>query len=226
MASIDDILVQLQKLNKLDGIIESLNNLATSYNDILNNQQQLEERVNFLTAENIQLKTQVDKVNCELDRINQLALNSNIEIAGVPSEDLEDVQEIASRLIDHLGFKDNKIIKSAYRRKGRASTAGLPQPIIVTITDKGKRDQILVARRNKDINSDLILPNFTSNRPIYINEHLTDRNKYLLARAKELKRCNKVSSAFSRNGFVIVKINSDSSEIRITNIKQIDEFNT
>lgn len=228
MATLDAILVQLEKLNKLDGIIVSINNLAISYQDILNKQFQLEERVNFLTDENKQLKNQVNKVNSELDRINQQALNSNIEIAGVPSEDLEDTTEIATKLIDHLGFSDKRIIKSAYRKRGKANTAGLPQPIIVTITDKGKRDQILVARRNKEIKSDIVLPNCSSanNRPVYINEHLTERNKYLLARAKELKRNNKVSAAFVRNGFVIIKSNSDTTEIRITNIKQIDELNT
>lgn len=228
MATLDGILLQLEKLNKLDGIIESINNLAISYHDILNNQLQLEERVNSLTTENIQLKNQVYKVNSELDRINQQALNSNIELAGVPLEDLEDTKEIAIKLIEHLGFSDKTIIKTAYRRRGKVNTAGLPQPIIVTITDKGQRDQILVARRNKEINSDIVLPNCTpvNNRPIYINEHLTERNKYLLARAKELKRYNKVSAVFVRNGFVIIKSNTDTTEIRITNIKQIDELNT
>lgn len=228
MATLDTILVQLEKLNKLDGISISINNLAILYQDIVNKQIQLEERVNFLTDENKQLKNQVNKVNSELDRINQQALNSNIEIAGVPSEDLEDTTEIATKLIDHLGFSDKRIIKSAYRKRGKANTAGLPQPIIVTITDKGQRDQILVARRNKEINSDIVLPNCSpvNNRPVYINEHLTERNKYLLARAKELKRNNKVSAAFVRNGFVIIKSNSDTTEIRITNIKQIDELNT
>lgn len=228
MATLNDILLQLGKLDKLDGIISSINNLATSYDDILNKQLQLEERVNLLTTENIHLKTQVNKVNSELDRINQQALNTNLEIAGVPSEDQEDTKEIAIKLIDHLGFSDKRIIKTAYRRRGKESTAGLPQPIIVTITDKGQRDQILVARRNKEINSDIVIPNCTSgnNRPIYINEHLTKRNKYLLARAKELKRYNKVSAAFVRNGFVIIKTHSDTTEIRITNINQIDELNT
>lgn len=233
MATLDTILAKLDKLDKLDGLFITIDNLLDSYKDLVNNQQQLEKKVNFLIAENTQLKNQVNKVNCELDRINQQALNTNIEIAGVPTKDFEDPKVIASRLIEHLGIKDNNIIKSAYRKRGKPSTAGLPQPIIVTIIDKGQRDKILVARRNRDINSDTILPNSTSevntlgcNRTVYINEHLTDRNKYLLARAKELKRCNKVSSAFTRNGFVIIKIDSDPSEIRITTIRQLDEFNT
>lgn len=229
MATLDDILVQLEKLNKLDGIINSINNLAISYQDILNRQFELEERVTLLTDENKHLKNQVNKVNTELDRINQQALNSNLEIAGVPTDDLEDTTVIATKLIEHLGFSDKGIIKSAYRKRGKANTAGLPQPIIVTITDKGQRDKILVARRNKEINSDIVLPNNSSvnNRPVYINEHLTEGNKYLLARAKELKRYNKVSAAFVRNGFVIIKHNSDTTtEIRLTNIQQINELNT
>lgn len=228
MATLEAILLQLGKLDKLDGIITSINTLAISHQDILNKQLQLEEKVDFLTTENINLKEQLNKVNSELDRINQQALNSNLEIAGVPSDDLEDTKEIAIKLIEHLGISDKTIIKSAYRRRGKASSAGLPQPIIVTITDKGQRDQILVARRNTEINSDIIIPNSTTvnTRPIYINEHLTERNKYLLARAKELKRNNKVTAAFVRNGFVIIKINSNTTEIRITNIKQIDELNT
>lgn len=229
MATLDDILIKLEKLNKSDDIVESIKNLTLMYNNIKLKQQNLESKVNSLTAENIVLKEQIVKVNSQLDRSNQQVLNCNLEIAGVPSTEFEDTTEIARQIIDNLGFKDKTIIKSAYRRRGKATTAGLPQPIIVSITDKGQRDQILVARKTKNLTSQILTSNIASgsiqssnqvlaqlHRPIYINEPLTDRNKYLLARAKELKRLNKV----------IIKSNLERDEIRITNTNQLDEFNT
>lgn len=70
MATIDDVLIKLE-LNKLDNITESIQGLAKIFKEIIIKQQNLESRVDLLTDENKQLKNQVEKINCELDRIKQ-----------------------------------------------------------------------------------------------------------------------------------------------------------
>lgn len=190
MVTIDDIIIKLEKLNKLDQIRESIHNQSTIVNEIIVQQGILESRVNLLTVENKQLKSQVEKVNCELDRMKKHTLNSNIEIVGVPETVDENPEEISNKIFTHLGFTATNS-KSAYRKKGYKNWAGLPQPIIVTIHDKGTRDQILKTKRNLQTTLDshiLSIPQETNNnhikRIIYLNEHLTDHNKYLYKKTK------------------------------------------
>lgn len=187
MVTIDDIWLRLEKLDKLDEITELINKLSTICSEIQMKHERLEKRVNLITEENKQLKTQIEIVNCELDRMKQHTLNSNIEIAGVPETVDECPKEITENILQHLGFTEVDTIKNVYRKKGYKNRAGLPQPIIVTIRDKGTRDQILKTKRNLESNlySDITLPSKGSDkRIIYLNEHLTNHNKYLLKQNK------------------------------------------
>lgn len=230
MVTLDDILLKLKKLDKLDEISESVKRLATICDEIKIKQHQLESRVNLLTDENKQLKNQIDIVNCELDRMKQHTLNSNIEVAGVPETPAENVEEITTKILHHLGFTEVDIIKSAYRKKGYKNRAGLPQPIIVSFKDKGTRDQILSLKRklHNNLTSDLIITSNSSSqlqRIIYLNEHLTDYNKYLFKQAKDLRRAGKIYSTWVRNGYILIKETESSVDLRITSFAQINEYN-
>lgn len=184
-------------------------------------------------------------MNKSIDRINQQSLNSNIEIAGVPELESDSPIEIASIIIRKLGFSEEKIVKSAYRRNSKNKVSGLPKNIIVSIGDKGQRDRILAASRKiKNLNTSILEENYTlvhkqksdhqsgssnlqqeNSRPIYLNEHLTEYNKYLLARSKNLRRSGKIFMAYARNGFVIVRVDHNSPEIRIESVVQLDDIN-
>lgn len=228
MVTIEDILLELKKLDKLDAITESINRLATFCTEIQIKQNKLESRVNHLTEENKQLKNQIEIVNCELDRVKQHTLNSNIEIAGVPETVDENAEEITKLILQNLGFTEVDTIKNAYRKKGYKKRAGLPQPIIATIRDKGTRDQILKRKRNLHTNlylDNIITNEVESNRIIYLNEHLTDHNKYLFKQAKDLIRAGKIFSTWVRNGYIIIKETESSIDQRITKFSQINELN-
>lgn len=232
MVTLEDILLKLQKLDKLDDITESVKNLAKTYNEIIIKHNILESRVNLLTDENKQLKNQIEQVNCELDRMKQHTLNSNIEIAGVPETLDENAEEITKNILQHLGFSEVDTIKNVYRKKGYRKRAGLPQPIIVTIRDKGIRDQILKKKRNLQSNLYLdiisaseVVSNNSIKRIIYLNEHLTDHNKYLFKLSKDLRRAGKIFSTWVRNGYIFVKETENSVDQRITTFSQINELN-
>lgn len=153
----------------------------------------------------------------------QQSLNSNLEIAGIPITDNEQPVKIAATIFSHLGFQNEEIIKHAYRKKSYKTRAGLPPTIIVKIENKGIRDQILKAKRQQTLDTS-ILGQPGNKRLLYINEHLTDFNKYLFKRSKDLRRCGKIVGAWVRNGYIIIKEKEDSDEQRITNLSQLDEL--
>lgn len=141
---------------------------------------------------------------------------------------------IASNIFSHLGFKDEKIIKQAHRKKSNNTRAGLPPTIIVTIENKGIRDQILKTKRQKTLDISILNKelseesntNQSNRRLIYINEHLTDFNKYIFKRAKDLRRCGSIVGAWVRNGYIIIKQKEDSEEKKITHLSELDEFHS
>lgn len=223
---------------ELSEVKTSLQNFKVKYNE-------LNDRCEYLENENEFLKQKYDTLSISIDRINQQALSSNLEIAGIYETETEDTKEIVSKIITNLGYNTPNIVKSAYRRNTKSSASGLPKPIIVSLVDKGVRDKILVASRKiKNLNTTIIttpasttsetidstITNGASSsieaRPVYINEHLTDFNKYLLARSKQLYRKNKLYSVYVRNGFILVRIEESSPEIRIVKAAQLDEFDT
>lgn len=232
---------------KLDNFESRYNDLSIKYEDLENKYSDLNVKYEELVSDNIDLHNKYTSVNKSIDRINQQSLNSNIEIAGVPDLESESPTEIASTIFKKLGFLDEKIIRSAYRRNSKNIISGLPKNIIVSIVDKGQRDRILAASRKiKNLNTSILEDNYNliqkqksdpqssgsnsqpnkdiNTRPIYLNEHLTDFNKYLLARSKNLRRSGKVFMAYARNGFVIVRVEANSPEIRIESVAQLDDI--
>lgn len=232
---------------KLDNIEARYNDLSVKYEDLEHKYNDLNEKYEDLVSENADLHNKYMSVNKSIDRINQQSLNSNIEIAGIPELESENPSAIVTSIFKKLGFPDEKIIKSAYRRNSKNNVAGLPKNIIVTITDKGQRDRILAtSRKIKNLNTSILEEDFNliykqksdpqssssstqpekdkNSRPIYLNEHLTDFNKYLLARSKNLRRSGKVFMVYARNGFVIVKVEANSPEIRIQSVVQLDDI--
>lgn len=215
---------KLEKLDLLDDLSAAIKSIVTTCAELKDRQSNLEDKITFLSKENLDLKIQVEKMNSEFDRFKQLSLNSNLEIAGIPVTDNEEPVKIAATILSHLGFKNDEIIKHAYRKKSYKTRSGLQSTIIVKIENKGIRDQILKAKRQEILDTSL-LDNEGSKRLLYINEHLTDFNKYILKRAKDLRRCGKIVGAWVRNGYIIIKKKQDSGEERITNLEQLDELN-
>lgn len=229
---LDDILTKLDKLDSIDKILQSVGNITSSIEEIKSKQIELESTVNVLSLENTLLKNKIETINCELDRFKQHSINTNLEIVGVPVSDNEDPTQIATSIFAHLGNTNPQSIKYAYRKKSKKNRAEAPS-IIVATDNKGTRDQILKRKRKETLNISILgitNPQTTQEcqqkRLIYVNEHLTDHNKYLLKRAKDLRRSGIVFGAWVRNGYIVVKKEVDSEEQIITKISQINEFDT
>lgn len=230
--TLDDIMLKLTKLDKLDDLHIAINSIIKNCAELKNRQSSLESKISDLSKENFILKTQFQKINSEFDRFKQQSLNNNLEIAGIPVSAEEIPAAIAGNILSHLGFNDEKIIKDAYRKKSSNTRAGLPPTIIVTIENKGIRDQILKTKRQQTLDTSILKNNVsvenytnkTNRRLIYINEHLTDFNKYIFKRAKDLRRCGSIVGAWVRNGYIIIKEKENSEERRITHLSELDEL--
>lgn len=233
-ATADDI---MKKLELLDKIEDSLRDVKNNYKLIKEKYLNLETIVNDLSIENKNLTLKLETINSELDRSKQNSIKTNLEISGIPVTENEDLVEISTAIFSHLGITEEKSIKYAYRKRSRRNKAE-PPPIIVSTDNKGIRDRVLKNKRKRTLDttilnnlqqtqdriSDCTVIRSSQKRLIYINEHLTDFNKYILKRAKDLRRSGKIFGTWVRNGFVIIKKEANSTEQTLTKISQIEEL--
>ncbi|KAL4703123.1 hypothetical protein ACJJTC_000182 [Scirpophaga incertulas] len=157
--------------------------------------------------------------------VEQRARLNNLEIFGVPERKSEDLLLITSQIASAVGVTITaQDVEFATRLPTRAKNSGLPKTVIIKFKTVQLRDSLLSAARKKRglTTADINIPGDV--RSIYVNEHLTPRNKTLLkltrAKCKELGFQN----VWTRNTKIYVRKHVKSPAIRIFNFEQIDKL--
>lgn len=99
--------------------------------------------------------------------------------------------------------------KSSQQNINNAGPASSPATIVVRFNNRRVRDQIYYSRK-KLYNSD-----------VYINEHLSKTNADIFKEARKLKKDNKITSTWTKNCQVIIKLNNEKKEVK--SIKQLHD---
>ncbi|XP_022829253.1 uncharacterized protein LOC111359580 [Spodoptera litura] len=205
--------------------------LNTKYQELSRVVTDLQSSVNFNSANNIdnvkriaEIKLEFDisasetkrMFQSEIDKLNQNARQCNIEICNLPEKRGENLfvifESIAS--IINMPIKQQNIV--AIHRVPHAHTQNSrPKNIIVKLTSQILRDNILSAYRlSKGITSDRVGLAGTQCR-IYMNEHLTLRNKELFRKCREAAKTFHYKYVWVRNATILVKETDDSSAFAV-----------
>lgn len=145
------------------------------------------KQVESLKEENANLKSLTASLKNSIEELEQRSRIKNLEIAGIPeklNENLPSVlNEIAKAVDCSITPSD---IDAIHRVAHRNIDNGRPKNIIVALSSRLKKDELLIkARRkhNKGLHTTAIgYPGSPSN--IYVNEHLSPSNKMLLRDTK------------------------------------------
>jgi TolA-binding protein len=219
---LDEIsLKQDETTTKLDTMNKSINDLneRISYQD---------REIEDLKDENQRLKSLVGElsknVDEKLDDTERYSKLTNIEIIGVPEKKSEEPTYIVKQLATAIGRPLQEIeLEAAHRVPTRGKG---PRPIIAKfISRKTKEEVIVAARRARKSTSGLTAQRIDPTLPsveIYVNEHLTDRNKKFIVHARKLIKQKTIKHVWTAGGFVYVRKGDDTKPIRIT---RIEEFN-
>ncbi|CAH2085364.1 unnamed protein product [Euphydryas editha] len=183
-----------------------------------------------------------NKVNCEQDtsQINdvieqlkedinereQMLLLNDIQIAGVPERNGENVLHLTQAISSKLGITlESRDIVSAERAGSRRFPPGgeerhRPRPVIVRLARRALRDEIIKSarvRRNTDT-SDVIDGDPSR---VYINEHLTRDNRLLFYKAREEGKRHGWRYTWTRDGRIYMRREMGSAVQRIRKEKDI-----
>lgn len=193
------------KLAPLDGLKEEISALRTEFAELKSSiHQQLEEAVNefrqkisemeqrIVVMETIkeqvnQFRDRLDKLEEEYDTKDQWSRLNNAEIKGLPQVNNENLFEIIARIGAIINYPITKtqinfVTRVPARDKDRA------KPIIVSFLSRYVKEDFVAAARYVLKTSPITASQFglSGNQRIFINDHLTMKNKILLSKVKKM----------------------------------------
>lgn len=182
----------------------------------------IENRVSVLETS----KTDLDEIKNITNRIiednyknEQWVRRSNIQINGIPQKAGENLLQIIQTLSDRCSFPINLntdidfVTRIAVKNNTEVKK---PKPIIVKMQSRYKKDDFLSAlRKLKDLKAHDLGFAGASNR-IYINDHLSTRNKFLLQQARIKSKEKNYTYCWVRNCTVMVRRSDKSPVLHIT----------
>ncbi|XP_063535721.1 uncharacterized protein LOC134748493 [Cydia strobilella] len=211
-------------------IAEMKNSIDSKLDDLAGRMSTIESRVSALED----CKTELDDVKKTLNDImtdsrknEQWVRRSNIQINGVPETKGENLFTVINSLAEACGFSlnTNTDIDFVTRVAVRNDTDNSkPKPIIVKMQARYKKDDFMACLRKLKNLKAADLGYGASPNKIYINDHLSSYNKFLLKEAKQRAAAKEYKFCWVRNCTVMVRRNENSPIIYITSEDSLNKI--
>lgn len=227
---------KLQSLE--DSVIKRLDNKFQTVNDkIADVSAQLSNSVADLKAENQQLREKCDELEDKVNQMSQEVLKlkeemgdlqqysrvQNVEVAGVPVTEGEDVYAVLEGIAKIIQVPWNRNAISIAHRLGLQGKNNQPPSIVVRFISRTTRAEWLQAARAHDIKTTQLNSNL---RPgsIFINEHLLPFTKLLLSKAKTAVKDKKLAYAWVKEGKLFVRKSENGRAKRVKSLLELESI--
>ena len=192
----DELREELTKTVKdiIDGVISGLSANIKTLTD---------ENVK-LKKENTDLRTRVDKIETAAEAAEQYSRRNCIRVSGIPEEEGEDTDGIVLHLARAMDVELNIEEIDRSHRVGKPKNTKT-RDIIVKLATFRVRQRLLKDRKN------LKTTKYGDGRykGVYVNEDLTRFRSGILFDARKLAKERRIYSAWSSNGTILLKDNTD-----------------
>lgn len=200
--------------------------------------------VDFSTKFEIQntVNMQVEKrLGALEDSVQRLQKKSQLIFQGIPAVSDEKPTEIVSSIASVIGYlpkhgfiayrmksKADQSIKTRLRPKARGDCdSAKVYPASILVTFSSPLDKLDFISKYLDYVEPLKLshiPGFSSDTRIFIRENLTQVNLAIFRKCAELKKNNKISKYYTRNGLCYIKIGTHDKALAVTELKYLSNF--
>lgn len=207
---VEDVKSIKSELSELKVSQEMTNQLL---NTLSGKVQALESRVNKMektTNEVPILQAEITRLNQELEIRDQWSRANNVEIRGVPQKNNENLYDIVKKIGQLCNFSINKD-EISYIARIPTRLSNKEKPIVISFNCRYIKEDLLASARKSD---QLILSNlgFDKYEKFYVNDHLTQRNKTLLTKAKSIAKEKKFKFIWVKHCKIMAR-KSESSPI-------------
>lgn len=181
----------------------------------------LRDEIKQLLKENSTLKDENEKLTQKIEELEQYQRMNNLEIKGIPKTDKTDD---VMKMVEKVG----EALEESIQESDIDTCHWVPTPkpdvhnIVVRFVHRRKRDELLAKARKKWLTcKDLGLE---SKNSVYVNEHLTQKNKKLLAAARKKKSEVNWQFVWTSKGRVLARKNETSRVIRIASQNDLEKM--
>ncbi|XP_050359926.1 uncharacterized protein LOC126779846 [Nymphalis io] len=184
-------------------------------------------KIHSLQAELNYLKTLIKDLKESHSKNEQWVRRSNIQINGIPQKKGENLINIVKLLAERSNFKlcpDTDIDFVTRVATKNELDIKKPKPIIVKMQARYKKDDFLSSLRKLGSikASDIGFPGVQNQ--IYVNDHLSTRNKALLREAKRLSKEKGYVYCWVRNCTIMVRRTDNSPVLHITSEESLKKI--
>lgn len=153
-----------------------------------------------------ELKSDLSKVQSNLNMKLQWDRLQNIEITNVPESKNEVLSDIVTNIAKHVGVSLAATdLEFATRIQPMKKTPGVPRAIITKVRNRVLKDSIIHGvRKNKGLTTqDIGLPG--ERKDIFVNEHLTIENRNLYKKVRQLATAKMYTFIWIKNCRIFVR---------------------
>ena len=214
--------VLMEIKNNLTTLSSELLNLATSHNTLQSEHEKLIAEHNNLKTQVSKLEDSVSELTCQFSKQQQWVRQQNIEIIGVPELNNEDIPGIIIKIAKHAGVSlHHHDIEFTNRITPRQNIKDRPRVIVCKLKNRLLKDSIISGlKKTRGITSQDIDISGRINR-IFVNDHLTPQNRYLLKKSKQLATEKAYKFVWSKNCSIFVRKNEVTHAIVINSEKDL-----
>ncbi|XP_023939390.2 uncharacterized protein LOC112046816 [Bicyclus anynana] len=167
----------------------------------------------------------VTTMECKIDSLEQHARQCNVEICNVPDKRNENLMGILETLCTQIKYTvQQRDIISIHRVPHANQQNNRPKNIIVKFTTRIIRDNVLSAfRKTRGLKSDQL---GITGQPhnIYMNEHLTLKNKQLFRECRGEAKKHKYKYVWVKNATILVRRTDTSPAFVVRSSKDLSKF--
>ena len=185
----------------------------------------VEEFMDIISELRNQMKEKEQELRDNVREFEQHYRNNYIELHNVgkmEGEESKDLEEVIMRVGREVGVViEREEIEAIHRIPTRNKNKH--EPIIVHLSSRRKRNELLQAKKNKRITQDKIIRNGKTDL-IYINESLTKYHKELLYKAKGKAAEKGYKFTWTKEGKIYMRMNETSTVKRIRNEGDLEKL--
>lgn len=206
----------------IEALVKSVEFLSEQF-DIFKNQvkemfsslKQIQSENKLIKDQNIKLSEEVLQLNKRINSLEQRSIENNIELVGVPESSDESCFDIVNKIATNLNVEI--VVHNAYRVfSGKNKN---PRKIVASINSKESRHQLLTQSKKKKIKANQLHQDWENNN-IYINEQMTQVNRNLFYKAKNIVREVGFKFIWFKNSKIFAK------KTETSNVFIIDDYNS
>ncbi|XP_048478236.1 uncharacterized protein LOC125488798 [Plutella xylostella] len=197
-------------LEEFEEVKSAMSFMSGQYDDLHKKTDEMCKKVSVMEHKLEQVEQQnsrISQLERKLDDMEQQARQNNVEISNLPEKRGENLLSIVKTLGDNINHPlAPQDVVSVHRVPQANPTSTQPKNVIVKLATRELKDNFVSAARKvkgKLTSESLNIPGLQ--QKVYVNEHLTLKNKSIFRKARETAKTNGYRFVWVKHGTVLVR---------------------